>query len=72
MARVEIEFPTGMVKADVTKNGLIAVHRSFRTGTNAGFIATHVPTMKCILWRRLKRDAVEAQKTLEDLDWYQF
>lgn len=74
MVRREIDFSPGPVlKADLTTKrtstnpGLLAVHKSF--GDAKGFILTHIPTMRCVLWSRLKRDCVAAQKELESLDW---
>lgn len=67
--RVELEFPSGTVKADVTKNRLLAVHRSFQNKKSPGFVVTHLPTMKCVLWSKRKRECVAAQKELELMDW---
>lgn len=53
----------------MTKNRLLAVHRSFQGAKSPGFVLTHLPTMKCVLWSKLKRDCIEAQKELEKVDW---
>lgn len=67
--RTELTFPNGpTVKADVTKTGLLAVHKPL-SESGKGYVVTHVPSLRVVLWKKLKRDAVDAQKSLEAMDW---
>lgn len=66
MPKKTLPLPWGDEEADVSAEGLLAIHKSH---DGKGWILTHVPTLKCVLWIRLKREAVEARRTLESLDW---
>lgn len=67
MAKRDIKLDGGeIVKgADVTRLGVLAIHR----GPGKGFVLTHIPTGRCVLWSRLKKGTVAARKELEPLDW---
>ena len=66
--KTEITFPDGpTIKADVTKLGLLAIHRTLTGGK--GYALTHLPTWKVVMWTKLQRDAKAVQKKLEALDW---
>lgn len=70
MAKATITIDGGEVveKADVTKKfGLLAIHKRPKPGK--GFILTHVPTGRIVLWCRLKKGVLAARKELEPLDW---
>jgi hypothetical protein len=67
MAKRDIKLDGGEVVtgADVTRLGVLAVHRAL----DKGFVLTHIPTGRCVLWSRLKKGATAARKELEPLDW---
>jgi hypothetical protein len=67
MAKRDIKLDGGEVVtgADVTRLGVLAIHRA----QDKGFVLTHIPTGRCVLWSRLKKGTVAARKELEPLDW---
>jgi len=52
---------------DVSKKGLLGIHPPINGGK--GYVLTHLATGRAVLLSRLKRDAQEARRALEDLDW---
>lgn len=56
------------IQADVSKIGLLAIHKP-TVGEAGGFVISHIPSGQVVTWRRLKRDATELRKYLESLDW---
>lgn len=71
MMRKDITFPGGpTVKADTTKRGLLAVHRTLTGGK--GYVITHLPTHRVVMHVNLQRDAKAVQKELEAIDWDDF
>ncbi len=69
MPKADIILDGGEVaeKADVTKRGILAIHKREKPGK--GFLLTHIATGRLVLWCRLKRGVVAARKELEALDW---
>jgi hypothetical protein len=68
LMKTELEFPNGpTVKADVTKQRLLAIHRTLTGGK--GYVLTHVPSLAVVLWTEFQREAKEIQKELEAMDW---
>jgi hypothetical protein len=66
MARREITLLNGpTVKAEVTKQGLLAIHKA----THKGYVITHLPTGRVVLWTPRQTDAKMVRKELELMDW---
>lgn len=66
MPREEVQIVGGpTVTADLTSTGLLALHRAPRTG----FVLTHVPTGRVVVWSRRKGPLRSVQRRLEALDW---
>ncbi len=64
ISKISLIFPeTEPVRAEVSSLGILAVHKTL--GAEKGYVLTHLPTMKCVLRTRLKREAVEALWALE-------
>jgi hypothetical protein len=64
--RKEFIFLNGpRVRADVKKDGILGIHKA----PLKGYVVTHLPTQRVVLWTRLQRKAVAARKKLEKLDW---
>ena len=57
------EGPT--IEADVTRTGILAIHKP--AGGGAGFVITHIPSGKVVLRTALKREALALRKELEGL-----
>lgn len=75
--KTDVMIGNTCVEADVTtapkrkpvegyRYGLVAIHKPL--GARKGYVLTHVPTGKILLWRRLKAEAVAARKRLEGGD----
>ena len=70
MPKMTLEFNEDIVlDVDVSKNRFLAIHKSFSGAKKKGYVITHIPTMACVLWCPLKRDATQARSQLESLDW---
>ena len=66
----ELTFQDTTIEADMTKVGLIAVHRSLDPAqAKKGYVLTHVPTLEVICWAPLKEIALKWQKILEGSGW---
>jgi len=65
--KTTLEFsPTVSIEAEVTKLGLVAIHRPLDpTEKKRGYVLTHVPSLRVMMWVRLKKEAKEYQKMLE-------
>jgi hypothetical protein len=66
-ATIKLSDGTTVEKADVTKLGILAIHKREKPGK--GFVLTHLPTGRLVLWSRLKRGLALARKELEGLNW---
>lgn len=68
--KAELLFEDLLVQIDVSKIGLIAIHRSLDpTENKRGYILTHVPSLRVICWAPKKATALLWRKELEALDW---
>jgi hypothetical protein len=67
MAKMNITIDGGATVegADVTRLGVLAIHKA----PDKGYILTHIPTGRIVLWCRLKGGVVKARKELEPLNW---
>ena len=59
------------VEADISKTGLLAIHKSLDPQEKKGYVITHVPSLRVVAWVRLKSEAVRWRKELEECDWSQ-
>jgi len=57
------------IEADVSKIGLLAIHKSLDPQEKKGYVITHVPSLRVVCWVRLKSEAVVWRKELEECDW---
>lgn len=68
--KTTLQFGDQEIEADVSKEGLLAVHRSLDPAEcKRGYVITHVPSLRIVAWIRLKSEAVRWRKELEDCDW---
>jgi len=58
-------FEGPKVKADVTRAGILAIHKP--VGGGSGFVITHIASGKVVLRTALKREALRLRKELEGL-----
>ena len=71
--KINLQFGTQdkpySIEADVSKIGLLAVHKSLDPQEKKGYVITHVPSLRVVAWVRLKSEAVRWRKELEECDW---
>lgn len=66
--KTAFKFPNGpTIEADFTKVGLLALHKPLTGGK--GYVLSHVPTGRLVLRTRLAKEARDARRELEAMDW---